>query len=80
MKPTIMDAGPLIAWFCSKDSHHDWASGLGKPSTAFPPAAVLRLVERNDLVLVSLSPEDSPTKSNFDFTDFFSVAKSNLSL
>ena len=25
MKPVIMDAGPLIAWLCIKDSHHHWA-------------------------------------------------------
>lgn len=25
MKPVIMDAGPLVAWFCVKDSHHEWA-------------------------------------------------------
>ncbi len=24
MNPVIMDAGPLIAWFCSKDSLHQW--------------------------------------------------------
>ena len=77
MKPTILDAGPLIAWFCIKDSHHDWARETFDrlPSGALvceavlteachlvakngvPPAAVLRLVERNDLVLVSLAGE-----------------------
>jgi len=25
MTPTLMDAGPLVAWFCSKDEHHAWA-------------------------------------------------------
>lgn len=25
MKRVIMDAGPLVAWFCIKDSHHAWA-------------------------------------------------------
>ncbi len=25
MTPTLMDAGPLVAWFCPKDEHHAWA-------------------------------------------------------
>ena len=25
MTPTVMDAGPLVAWFCPKDAHHAWA-------------------------------------------------------
>jgi len=25
MKPVIMDAGPLVAWFCVRDFHHEWA-------------------------------------------------------
>src|ERR1017187_5616305 len=25
MTPTVMDAGPLVAWFCPKDEHHAWA-------------------------------------------------------
>jgi uncharacterized protein len=25
MKRVIMDAGPLVAWFCSGDEHHAWA-------------------------------------------------------
>jgi uncharacterized protein len=28
MKPLVMDAGPLIAWFCRKDKYHDWAVGI----------------------------------------------------
>ena len=26
MKCIIMDAGPLVAWFCPRDEHHPWAS------------------------------------------------------
>jgi uncharacterized protein len=25
MRQVIMDAGPLVAWFCTRDAHHDWA-------------------------------------------------------
>jgi predicted nucleic acid-binding protein len=25
MKTVIMDTGPLVAWFCPKDTHHEWA-------------------------------------------------------
>lgn len=25
MTPVVMDAGPLVAWFCTRDSHHRWA-------------------------------------------------------
>lgn len=77
MKPVIMDTGPLVAWFCPKDSHHAWAVELFDrlPAGALvceavlteachlvakdgvPPAAILRLVERRDLHLVSLAGE-----------------------
>ena len=77
MKNVIMDTGPLVAWFCTKDSCHDWAVETFDrlPSGAFvceavlteachlvardgvSPAVVLRLVERNDLIMVSLADE-----------------------
>ena len=25
MKRVILDAGPLVAWFCPRDEHHAWA-------------------------------------------------------
>ncbi len=25
MNPVIFDTGPLVAWFCPRDKHHDWA-------------------------------------------------------
>jgi uncharacterized protein len=25
MKPVVMDAVPLVAWFCKRDEHHAWA-------------------------------------------------------
>lgn len=70
-----MDAGPLVAWFCGKDTHHDWAMRTFDtlPTGALvceavlaevrhlaakdgvPPARVVGLVERNDLVLVALT-------------------------
>ena len=28
MTPTVMDAGPLVAWFCPNDAHHTWAEKL----------------------------------------------------
>lgn len=28
MKSLIMDAGPIVAWFCPRDEHHAWASGV----------------------------------------------------
>jgi uncharacterized protein len=27
MKRVIMDAGPLVAWFCPRDERHAWAGG-----------------------------------------------------
>ena len=79
MKRMIMDAGPLVAWFGIRDSHHDWATRTFEhlPSGVItceavltetchliakegvPPEAVLRLVERDELVLVSLEGEMS---------------------
>jgi uncharacterized protein len=43
MKPVIMDAGPLIAWFCVRDSYHDWAAATFDqlPSGAIICEAVL---------------------------------------
>jgi predicted nucleic acid-binding protein len=26
MRQTIMDSGPLVAWFSKRDSHHEWAT------------------------------------------------------
>lgn len=83
MKPVIMDAGPLIAWFCVRDSHHDWAAATFDQLSSgaivceavlteachlvakdvISPASVLRLVEWNDLVLVSLAGETSAIRS-----------------
>jgi uncharacterized protein len=25
MNPVIIDTGPLVAWFCVRDAHHEWA-------------------------------------------------------
>ena len=86
MKRVIMDAGPLVAWFCTKDSHHDWATGTFDKLLAgavvceavlaeachlvekdgVAPASVLRLVEQNDLVLVSLAGEISSIRTLMD--------------
>ena len=43
MKHVIMDAGPLVAWFCTGDSHHAWARQLfdALPSGALVCEAVL---------------------------------------
>ena len=79
MSQTIMDSGPLVAWFSRRDSHHEWAARImdDLPGGAFiceavlaevchlvakdgvPAATVLKLVEQNDLVLVSLVGEVS---------------------
>ena len=83
MNRIIMDTGPLVAWFCPKDSHHDWAiKSLDQVSAGalvceavlaeachlvakdgVPPSGVLKLVERNDLVLVSLARDVSAIRS-----------------
>jgi predicted nucleic acid-binding protein len=83
MSQAIMDSGPLVAWFATKDSHHEWAARVidDLPVGALvceavlaevchlvakdgvPAATVLKLVEQNDLVLVSLAGEVSAIRS-----------------
>ena len=43
MRRVIIDAGPLVAWFCPRDSHHAWAAEAfdGLPSGAIVCEAVL---------------------------------------
>jgi uncharacterized protein len=77
MSKTIMDSGPLVAWFAKRDSHHEWAKHTIDDlpvgvlvceavlaevchlvaKEGVPAATVLKLVEQNDLVLVSLVRE-----------------------
>jgi len=38
MKRIIMDAGPLVAWFCPRDEHHFWA---GQAFTQVKPGALV---------------------------------------
>jgi predicted nucleic acid-binding protein len=83
MSQTIMDSGPLVAWFAKRDSHHQWATRVIEelPAGALvceavlaevchlvakdgvPAASVLKLVEQNDLVLVSLVGEISAVRA-----------------
>jgi uncharacterized protein len=83
MSPTIMDSGPLVAWFSKRDSQHEWAKRVmdGLPvgvlvceavlaevchlaaKDGVPAATVLKLVEQNDLVLVSLDGEISAIRA-----------------
>jgi len=83
MNQTIMDTGPLVAWFSKRDSHHEWAARIMDDlrvgafvceavlaevchlvaKDAVPAAAVLKLVERNDLSLVSLGGEISAIRA-----------------
>jgi predicted nucleic acid-binding protein len=83
MMPLIIDAGPLVAWFCVKDFHHDWAIRTFDKLPAgvivceavlaeachliskdgVPPASLLKLIEQNDLILVSLAGEIAPVRS-----------------
>jgi uncharacterized protein len=43
MKRVILDAGPLVAWFCTGDAHHEWATRTldGLPSGALVCESVL---------------------------------------
>jgi uncharacterized protein len=43
MKAVILDAGPLVAWFCTRDAHHAWARRIfdGLSSGALVCEAVL---------------------------------------
>ena len=43
MKRVILDAGPLVAWFCTRDSHHAWAAQVFEdlPNGALVCEAVL---------------------------------------
>src|SRR5437899_730698 len=86
MKRVIMDAGPLVAWFCPKDSHHAWAMRTFDelPAGALvceavlaeachlvakdgvPAAVVLRLVEQDDLALMSLVGEIARVRALMD--------------
>jgi predicted nucleic acid-binding protein len=83
MSRTIMDSGPLVAWFAKRDSHYEWAARVidDLPVGALvceavlaevchlvakdgvPAPAVLKLVEQNDLVLVSLVGEISAIRA-----------------
>lgn len=83
MNPVIVDAGPLVAWFCVGDSHHDWAVRAFDeiPAGALvcesvlteachlvardgvAPAAVLKLVEKGDLVVIPLVGEIAIVRS-----------------
>lgn len=86
MSQTIMDSGPLVAWFSKGDSHHDWATQVLEelPAGALvceavsaevchlvakdgvPATAVLKLVEQDDLVLVSLVGQVSAVSALID--------------
>ena len=83
MTQTIMDSGPLVAWFSTRDSHHEWAVQIFDQLPAgvivceavlaevchlvakggVPAATVLKLVEQNDLHLVSLTGEISTIRA-----------------
>jgi uncharacterized protein len=83
MSQTVMDSGPLVAWFSKRDSHHEWARRVIEDlpvgvlvceavlaevchlvaKDGVPAATVLKLVERNDLVLVSLVGEMSAIRA-----------------
>lgn len=43
MKRMVMDAGPLVAWFCTRDEHHAWAARVfdALPTGALVCEAVL---------------------------------------
>jgi predicted nucleic acid-binding protein len=107
MSQTVMDSGPLVAWFSKRDSHHEWAARVidDLPVGALvceavlaevchlvakdgvPAAAVLKLVEQNDLVLVSLASEISAIRAlmeqykdaPMDFADACVVRTAELS-
>ena len=38
MKPVIFDTGPIVAWFCPRDEHHDWAR---KKFAELPPGGAI---------------------------------------
>jgi predicted nucleic acid-binding protein len=83
MKPVIIDTGPLVAWFCVRDAHHDWAvrsfdelpaGGLVCESVlteachlvardGVVPSAILKLVEKGDLILIPLAGEIASIRS-----------------
>ncbi len=86
MSRTIMDSGPLVAWFSKRDGHHEWAARImdDLPSGALiceavlaevchlvakdgvAAASVLKLVEQNDLLLVSLIGQISAIRALMD--------------
>jgi predicted nucleic acid-binding protein len=108
MNQTIMDSGPLVAWFGKRDSHHEWATRVidDLPVGALvceavlaevchlvakdgvPAATVLKLLEQNDLVLVSLVGEISAIRAlmerykeaPMDFADACVVRMAELNL
>lgn len=90
MSQTILDGGPLVAWFSKRDSRHQWATRVidALPvgvlvcgavlaevchlvaKDGVPPGAALKLVEQNNLILVSLVGEISAIKDvPMDFAD-----------
>ena len=38
MKPVILDTGPLVAWFCPRDEHHDW---VRRAFVGFSPGSIV---------------------------------------
>src|SRR5277367_6241207 len=106
MSQTIMDSGPLVAWFSTRDLHHEWAMRVIDDlpvgvrvceavlaevchlvsKDGVPAATVLKLLEQNDLVLVSLVGEISSIRllmerykdAPMDFADACVVRMSEL--
>jgi hypothetical protein len=40
MKPVIFDTGPIVAWFCPRDEHHNWAR---QKLSQLPAGGIIRL-------------------------------------
>lgn len=69
MKPVILDSGPLVAWFCPRDIHHDWAVGVFDQLSSGMLVCEAVLTEVRHLVLTNESPSWASVRSGLSLNN-----------